>query len=528
MTAPRADLVTRGTVSFQFLVDGASSLDVILDGERFARLEDPFSLALDTGTLTEGVHEVFARAQGSSTEIRRLTVDRTPPRVVRRAPLSVHAPALTTAIEVEFDEPLAPASVRSDSAKLVGPTGPIDASATLSNDQRTLRFVLSAARPEVPLPVKVSIGGVTDLAGNVALDDGWTIEFEPYRRVPLPADRFPSKLIVDSKGAPWVLSSTSAFAITLETLSAGVWSDGRTGLPAALDVTDLRATPEGQLELAGFTGQAPTRSLVVFTRGADDSRWRQELTTPSTATVALLATATNRSLLIATQGGWQLATFASGNTPVLSAPLAFSARPRLVAGVGRPVTMVSDVQGGLMLVQDLGGTWRAARLEPTVLRPQVFFGRDDHTFRVIGLAPATQRLEVFEVLAQFGELDAPGTTTRTSSWAADSASGEAVETIDFPSLSRDSIDTGDLGGRGFVVTRSSGLVSVWPYGWETNRQALFADRAPVTTLSIGLYSGLLSDSRWFGSVGTPTHRHGVIVQRFEGVRLVSELYLPND
>lgn len=528
MTAPRADLTTRGPVTFQFLVEGASTIDVTLDGERFARLDAPFSLSLDTNTLTEGAHEVFASAGSSTSEVRHLTIDRTPPRIVRRAPLSVQAPALTTALEVEFDEPLAPASVRPDAAKLVGPTGPIDATSTLSADQRTIRFVLSASRPEVPLPVKVSIGGVTDLAGNVALDDGWTIAFEPYRRIPLPADRFPSKLIVDSKGAPWVLSSTSAFTLTLETLRAGAWSDGRMGLPAALDVTDLRATPEGRLELAGLTGQAPNRSLVVFTRGADDSSWQQELTTPSTATVALLATAMNRSILLSTAAGWQLATFRTGNTPTLSAPLALPSRPRLVSGVNGPVTIVSEVQDALLLLQDLGGTWQAARLQPAVLRPQVFFGRDERTFRVIGLAPATQRLEAFEVLAQFGDLNTPGTAARLRAWAADSASGETVETIDFPALSRDWLDTGDLGGRGFVVTRSSSLVSVWPYGWETNREALFADRAPVTTLSLGLYSGLISDSRWFGSVGTPTHRHGVIVQRFEDVRLVSELYLPND
>ncbi len=219
-------------MTFQFIVGGSTSIDVLLDDQPFATVQAPFTLVLDTAGLTEGPHRVQARAGQVFSDVRLVTVDRTPPRVVQRSPLAAQSPALRTPIEVEFNEPLAADSVR------------VDASLALSADARRITLVFQGPRPSTRLPLTVAISGVTDLAGNVASAEAWLVEMLPFKRIPLADDVFTEKLLIDGGGRPWLLG-TKATREVLLTLREGQWVDAREGIPAAARITDLRTTEEG-------------------------------------------------------------------------------------------------------------------------------------------------------------------------------------------------------------------------------------------------------------------------------------------
>ncbi len=520
LTSPSTDITTRATVTVQFLVEGSSSLDVFVDDGRFARLEAPFTLALDTTSLTEGAHRLEGRAQSATSEVRTITVDRTPPRIVRRAPLGVEAPSLRVPIEVEFDEALAPDSVRADTARLLGPAGVVDASLTLSTDGRRITLGYQGARPATVLPLTVSIDGVTDLAGNAATRDQWTIELLPFHRIALPDGRFPERLVVDASGRPWVVSTTSAMTQVVDVWRDGRWQDGREGIPPAARITDLVATPDGTLVLAAIDGP----QTVLMTRNTDAAAWQVSSRGP-VASEAWLTSRSDRPALMQTQLGLRVASVVSGGMTV-SDPVQLAGRVHIVLSSEGPVTVASFEGTTLSLHRLSGQEWESSVLAlPGFSRPQVLRGRDERTFRVIGVDTMTSQLAAFDLMADFGT---PGAAIRMNAWSTPTFAGETVELALFPAMNRDSIDTGDLGGRGFVVTRNNAMVSVWPLGWETYRQVLFSEQTPVTRVPAGQYSAVLSDSRWFMNGTTEVHRHGVIVQRFLGTRLSNDLYLPND
>lgn len=519
-TAPTADVTTRGTVTLQFLVEGSPSLDVFVDEVRFATLQAPFTLALDTRSLTEGQHRVEGRTQGASSGVRTITVDRTAPRVVRRAPQGVTAPALRVPFEVEFDEPLARASVRSDSARLLGPAGAVDSTVTLSADGQRITLGYRGVRPSARLPLTVSIDGVTDLAGNVASADQFVVDLLPFQRLALPDGRFPERLVVDASGRPWVVSTTASMTQVVDVWRDGRWEDGRAGVAATARITDLRATPDGVLELAAVDGA----ETVLMTRAPDTTTWQFSSRGPATFEVRLTSRS-DQPAVLQTPQGVRLASLVSGGL-TLSEPVQVNRQFQVVLSSEGPVTVATFDGMTLSLHRTRGQRWESADLAlASVSNPQVLRGRTDDSFRVIGVDTTTSKLVAFDLGASFG---APGTALRQSDWSAATPAGEAVLAAAFPALNRDLIDTGDLGGRGFVVTRNDAFISVWAYGWETYRQVLFSEPTPVTRVPAGEYSAILADSRWFTSDAGELHRHGVIVQRFEGPRLSSDLYLPND
>lgn len=525
LTSPSGDLATRATVTVQFLVEGSSSLDVFLDDMRFARLEAPFTLVLDTASLTEGAHRVEGRTQNATSEVRTITVDRTPPRVVRRAPLGVQAPALRVPLEVDFDEPLDPGSVRADTARLLGTAGVIDATLTLSSDGRRITLVSRGARPVAALPITISVDGVSDPAGNVASADAWAIEVLPFQRVALTDERSPQRFVVDGRGQPWVVSTTRATTQVVEVWREGRWQDGRQGVPPTADITDLRVSPEGTLELAALDGT----QLLLMTRAADATEWQVSYRGQSGVTEARLTSRSGRPAVIRTPQGVRLARLENG-AMTLSSPAALVGQFQVVETESDVV--VATFNGStLALHRSDSLTWESAEVSvPGLARPRVLRGRDHQNFRVIAVDTMTSRLVAFDLRVSFGS---PGNSVRLEAWSTTTPPGELVEVADFPSLNREFSDTGDLGGRGFVVTRNNAVVSVWPYGWETTRQLFFSEQTPVTRVSAGEFFAIISDSRWFtggtsNGFQSDVYRHGVIVQRLLGRRLSSELYLPND
>lgn len=504
----------------QFLVEGSSSLDVFVDDERFARVESPFTLVLDTTSLTEGAHRLEGRAQNVTSDTRTITVDRTPPRITRRAPLDVEAPALRVPIEVEYDEPLAPESVRPDTARLLGPAGAVEASLMLSADSRRLTLGYGGARPLTRLALTVAIEGVTDLAGNVASADQWVLELLPFQRIALPDGRFPERLVVDATGRPWVVSATSVMTQVVEVWRDGRWHEAREGVPPAARITDLHVTPEGTLELVALEGT----QLLLLTRAPEATAWQLSARGPMQVSSARLTSRSDQPAVVETAQGVRLVSLANGGMTV-SAPVQLQGRLQVVRSDG-PVTVASFEGTTLSLYRVLGQGWEWSTLPLRGFsHPQVLRGRDDRTFRLVAVDTMTSQLAVFDVWAGFGT---PGVASSADAWSTATLAGEAVEEAAFPAMSRDSIDTGDLGGRGFVVSRNNAMVSVWPFGWETYRQVFFSEQTPVTRVPAGEYSAILADSRWFTNGTAVVHRHGVIVQRQLGLRLRNELYLPND
>jgi len=214
----------------------------------------------------------------------------------------------------------------------------------------------------------------------------------------------------------------------------------------------------------------------------------------------------------------------------LSEPLRLTARPRLVAMRAGLVTLASAFDGSLKLYRFDGLSWVMAQLTMAGLSSaNVLDGRFDQNFRVIGVETSSaQRLVAFELSASFGAVDSPGDAVRLGSWSVVGPPNESVVRADFPVLSRDSQDSGDRGGRGFVVTRNSSMVAIWPFGWETAQGSLFSEAVPVSQVPGASFGSIVSDSRWFDRGAGVVHRHGVIVRQYAGNRQFSDLYLPND
>ncbi len=186
MTSPAADLHTNGTVSIQLLVSGAQPDEVQLlhNGAVLSVLVPPYQYAWDTRNEAEGEHTISARAiidgQTFGGPVRRIWVDRIPPAITGRTPVSGAANLeVTGTFSATFSEPLRPASVTDQSVLVTRGSTTIGKSLNLSADGRTLTITPTDA-PVPPATFTITFNGVTDHAGNALASSAWTFTFPAW------------------------------------------------------------------------------------------------------------------------------------------------------------------------------------------------------------------------------------------------------------------------------------------------------------------------------------------------------------
>ncbi len=174
ISSPSADVSTKGTVPIQIAVAGGpDSVELLRDGELLVTLTAPYSYTWDTSAEPEKTYTLTARASKNgltpvTSAPRKITVDRTGPKIASQLPAGGDANAyLADEISTTFDEPLAPSSVTTTSAKLLAGATPVTATVSLSQDGKKVTFVPSVM-PTLPASLAMSFTAITDVLGNSA------------------------------------------------------------------------------------------------------------------------------------------------------------------------------------------------------------------------------------------------------------------------------------------------------------------------------------------------------------------------
>ncbi len=217
-------LFTNGSIDFEISLRGAAADNVFVfaDGELIADLRPPYQFSWDTSRFPEGVYEVKAKANRGvrSVESNRMiiTVDRTPPRILRRSPANGDIGVVTSQpIELAFSEAM-------DAKGLEGFVTLTDVSTGLLGDlnvrssltQTNVVTVDLQDTRELPERITASIqDSLTDLAGNpLDLSDpswSWTLAYwerlEPEQDFSLISDVHKGRIYAVEDRQEWVTDS---------------------------------------------------------------------------------------------------------------------------------------------------------------------------------------------------------------------------------------------------------------------------------------------------------------------------------
>jgi hypothetical protein len=179
-----------------------------------ARLGPPFRGSLDTarqpeGPLTFSCLFVQAGEQHVSAPIT-VTLDRTPPRVITRSPGDGSEADPASVMRALFSEPIA--DIAADASARVTVDGAAAASTVAWSADRTSFTITLASRPRAPAEVRVTLGSLTDRAGNPLAEPGpwrWRVSSVVNLGGPLAAGLgfhfgVEASLAVDAAGKPWV------------------------------------------------------------------------------------------------------------------------------------------------------------------------------------------------------------------------------------------------------------------------------------------------------------------------------------
>ncbi|NMO21703.1 hypothetical protein HPC49_48070 [Pyxidicoccus fallax] len=163
----------RSSVSLQVTIQGQApdKVELLVDDELLATLLPPYNYTWDTLPYPEGRHVLVARAtkngRSVSSNMRELFLDRTPPRIVARAPSpgDVAAPA-GQAIRVELSEPLAATTLNDASVQLRLDGSLVARTVELSVTGTVLTITPTAPGP-LPHHFELALSNaLTDAAGN--------------------------------------------------------------------------------------------------------------------------------------------------------------------------------------------------------------------------------------------------------------------------------------------------------------------------------------------------------------------------
>lgn len=212
---PVSPAFTNGVLTFQVDVSGhPARVELRKDGALLTELAYPYLWAWDTHSTPEGSYTIIAvaldgagrtLAQSAPVEV---TVDRTPPAVLARAPApGAEEVDVYGAVTVELDEPVTLATA--SHAQITFAAGNPVTGASLSADGRTLTLPSSSAFLPVPNIASVDLSGVRDRAGNPVDAGTWTYRIPAWLslgssdRVPA-ADAAEPAIAVREPGRPVV------------------------------------------------------------------------------------------------------------------------------------------------------------------------------------------------------------------------------------------------------------------------------------------------------------------------------------
>lgn len=279
ITAPMTAIYTNASVDFRAAVSGGSPamIDFILADETIlGSAPTPYHWTWDTTTEAEGSYQVSARATVSGQTVTSdpitVVVDRTRPSVVRQTPApGADSVAISDPISLSFSEPLAPASVHSNTAVSVTGRGEaLAATSTLAPDGKTISVVLSVPSTlALPAPIVATpSAAITDLAGNALKPPAspWTWTMPAWVALGSAVIGRGPSLALDASDRPYVATwdsaglSTSAYHLHLAHLSAdNTWTE----LPSPATATVDFAPPN--------SGSA----IVVASDGSLFAAWSQ-------------------------------------------------------------------------------------------------------------------------------------------------------------------------------------------------------------------------------------------------------------
>jgi hypothetical protein len=169
-----------------------------------------------------------------------------------------------------------------------------------------------------------------------------------------------------------------------------------------------------------------------------------------------------------------------------------------------PSLFRADGQSISFLSYRLGYGWQPATI-PLAATSVGMAASDDESVRVFGIVAGQLRALEYRVRVV-------GVATVNQTWQVPTLPGPA-RWLFIPRLTRDSIDSGDLGGRGFVAVAQGNDEVVWSLSWDTAESRLDLAEGPLFTMPRGGAQPLM-DTRWFvDSAGRRLHRHGLLVSR---------------
>jgi hypothetical protein len=258
---------TNGTIKVQAVVSGgaADSVDLIVDGQKFAGFDASYQYSWDTTGTPEGTHSLVARAlagkQAVDSAPRTVVVDRTPPTLVSHVPAAGATNIfIDDAITATFSEALLPANVAAGTVTMTTNGQPLSALPTLSTDGKTITLAPQGAIA-VPTTLAATLTkAITDLAGN-ALPAAvtWSWQLPQWVAVGGPINAVANQSVgnngtpaFDASGNPMVAFNESDgvhMNAYVQTWSGGAWLavGGPINANAGQDVTQtsILAGPNG-------------------------------------------------------------------------------------------------------------------------------------------------------------------------------------------------------------------------------------------------------------------------------------------
>jgi hypothetical protein len=385
IAAPVGDVVTNDdTVSLVIEVLGPADLVEILVGEEVDGETFDGIYILSVAAFDEGTYDVRVRATNDAGAVTtspiQVTVDRTPPAIVARAPAQDGALGLDNAITYELSEP--PDLV---SGEVLASDDLGTSYSTFTSYEGLVATVTLSPTPPADARVTITVSGATDRAGNTMADDSWSFDAPFLFEVAAPqADDMRSfedrEIALDSAGRPFFVVVRGSRISDLGDVSAyrwldGAWSDAASlGTATPWDGADLQLTTMLGAPLAAFPGTDDAQLRLW-----DDatSTWTT-LPGPGagTAQVALAAAGDDPYLAWIESGAARVRRLIDMSWIDHGAPVASSVTDLQLAPSSSGGVLLATVSGGQVQLWDDGGTAGFTALGPpldvtSTSRPQL-------------------------------------------------------------------------------------------------------------------------------------------------------------
>jgi hypothetical protein len=297
ISGPSMDsVVTNGSLTLQVAVSGEpTTVELYREDARLASLQSPYTFVWDTSKEAEGSYTLRAKATrpgaAATSAPKRITVDRTGPKVERRLPADAAANVyLADALLLEFNEPVAAASVTEATVQIRSGTEVLARETKLDSTGTKLSIQLKSlpTAPEWQETYTVALNGVTDEAGNTLGANTATFrapQWQGFDMKPLDVDverpALRPTMVVDAAGRAVVAWLEFVSATQYELLvkrwnpEKAMWDALGSAVTGKIEIGGigkgaLALAKDGQ-PLIAFTESSPQTSILV--KQFDGATW---------------------------------------------------------------------------------------------------------------------------------------------------------------------------------------------------------------------------------------------------------------